>query len=141
MSTPPGDLSTTAFQKAGHLRDLRPLLDLTMRVFLGVFAILVSSVLAADLPCDVQSDNCRAVINGSACFNEFMSAGNVNSILNCLAGTEGSATPKQKVCRGLRARQQDLHADTYACLQMCACTGCVAPVLVTLLNKNNVCSS
>ncbi|KAI1855939.1 hypothetical protein JX265_012022 [Neoarthrinium moseri] len=67
-----------------------------MRVFIGLVSLLACSVLA-DGPCDVMSDSCRAVINASACFNEFMAGGNKNSMLNCLAGTEGSATPQQKV--------------------------------------------
>lgn len=67
-----------------------------MRIELCMFWGLASLVLA-DGPCDVESDNCRAVINASACFNEFMSGGNTNSILNCLAGTEGDATPTAKV--------------------------------------------
>jgi hypothetical protein len=65
-----------------------------MRISAAVFAIFVSSALAAG-PCDPDSDSCRAVINASACFNEFM--GNKNSILGCLTGTEGSASPKDKV--------------------------------------------
>ncbi|KAF4625689.1 hypothetical protein G7Y89_g12471 [Cudoniella acicularis] len=89
-----------------------------MRVSLGLFAIFVSSALAAG-PCDANTDSCRAVINASACFNEFLSNGSKNSILNCLAGTDGAGTPKDK---------------------MCACTGCVAPVMVTWLTKNNVCT-
>ncbi|KUJ18628.1 uncharacterized protein LY89DRAFT_732181 [Mollisia scopiformis] len=89
-----------------------------MRFSLGVFAVFIIPALA-DGPCDVNSDSCRAVINASACFNEFMSGGNKASILNCLAGTDGAASPKDK---------------------MCACTGCVAPVMTAWLTKNNVCT-
>ncbi|CZR63198.1 uncharacterized protein PAC_13095 [Phialocephala subalpina] len=89
-----------------------------MRISLGLFAVFVSFALA-DGPCDPNSDSCRAVINASACFNEFMSGGNKNSILNCLAGTDGAGTPTAK---------------------MCACTGCVAPVMTTFLTKNKVCT-
>lgn len=67
-----------------------------MRIVLSLLAVFATSALA-DGPCDVESDNCRAVINASACFNEFISGGNKNSILNCLAGTEGNATPTEKV--------------------------------------------
>ncbi|TVY84839.1 hypothetical protein LSUE1_G000587 [Lachnellula suecica] len=89
-----------------------------MRISVTLFTIFLSSVFAAALPCDVESDNCRAVINASACFNEYMS-GSASTVLNCLAGTDGAATPKVK---------------------MCACTGCVAPVMLTFLSKNNVCT-
>lgn len=71
-----------------------------MRFLLGLFAVFIHSALAAG-PCDADSDNCRAVINGSACFNEFMASGNKNSMLNCLAGTDGAATPQQKVREGV----------------------------------------
>lgn len=67
-----------------------------MRIILSLLAVFASSAIA-DGPCDVESDDCRAVINASACFNEFISGGNKNSILNCLAGTEGDATPTAKV--------------------------------------------
>ncbi|KAH6671871.1 hypothetical protein B0J14DRAFT_82349 [Halenospora varia] len=97
-----------------------------MRFTFGIFAVFVSTALAGPLstlavdagPCAVNTDACRAVINASACFNEFMSGGNKNSILNCLAGTDGTQTPTEK---------------------MCACTGCVAPVMTTWITKNSVC--
>ncbi|KAK6855866.1 hypothetical protein PG995_008017 [Apiospora arundinis] len=67
-----------------------------MRAFLLFIALPILSS-AADLPCDVESDNCRAVINGSACFNKYLAGGgNTRLVLSCLAGTEGSATPQQK---------------------------------------------
>ncbi|KAK6834825.1 hypothetical protein PG987_009519 [Apiospora arundinis] len=67
-----------------------------MRTSLLFIALPILSS-AADLPCDVESDNCRAVINGSACFNKYLAGGgNTRLVLSCLAGTEGSATPQQK---------------------------------------------
>lgn len=116
-----------------------------MRASFGLLAIFVSTIFAAPAPsgpsdtCDVNSDNCRAVINASACFNEFMSggSGNKNSVLNCLAGTDGAATPTQKV------ELPDIQCDNAQAnnpLQMCACTGCVAPVLTQWIAKNKVCT-
>ncbi|KAK8058523.1 hypothetical protein PG994_008971 [Apiospora phragmitis] len=69
-----------------------------MRTSLLLLALSFLST-AADLPCDVESDNCRAVINGSACFNKYLAGGGGNTrlVLSCLTGTEGSATPQQKI--------------------------------------------
>lgn len=67
-----------------------------MRFQTSLLLIFISSALS-DGPCDVNSDSCRSVINGSACFNEFLSFGNKDQVLNCLAGTDGTATPQQKV--------------------------------------------
>ncbi|KAL2070815.1 hypothetical protein VTL71DRAFT_13841 [Oculimacula yallundae] len=83
---------------------------------LALITLFTTTIFAAT--CDVNSDNCRAVINASACFNKYMTGSNVNNILSCLTGTEGAATNKVK---------------------MCACTGCVAPVMTTFLTKNKVC--
>ncbi|PVH82170.1 hypothetical protein DL98DRAFT_586847 [Cadophora sp. DSE1049] len=83
---------------------------------LTLLAIFTSSAFAA--VCEVNTDNCRAVINASACFNKYMTGTNVNNILSCLTGTEGTATNKEK---------------------MCSCTGCVAPVMTNFLTKNKVC--
>ncbi|KAH7355109.1 hypothetical protein BKA65DRAFT_535397 [Rhexocercosporidium sp. MPI-PUGE-AT-0058] len=80
---------------------------------LALLTLFTSSTFGA--VCEVNSDNCRAVINASACFNKYMTGGNVNNILSCLTGTEGTATNKQK---------------------MCACTACVAPVMTAFLTKN-----
>lgn len=68
-----------------------------MRVSFGFVAIFITSALAADLPCDVDAENCRAVMDATACFNEYMSGGNKNTIMNCLVGTDGAGTPKEKV--------------------------------------------
>lgn len=70
-----------------------------MHASILLFALPILSAAAQDLPCDVESDNCRAVINGSACFNKYLAGGGGNTrlVLSCLAGTEGSATPQQKV--------------------------------------------
>ncbi|KAK0119691.1 hypothetical protein ONS95_011127 [Cadophora gregata] len=62
---------------------------------LTLFTLVTSSTFAA--VCEVKSDNCRAVINASACFNKYMTGTNVNNILSCLTGTEGTATNKEKV--------------------------------------------
>ncbi|KAF7536272.1 hypothetical protein G7054_g4696 [Neopestalotiopsis clavispora] len=80
-----------------------------MKVPISFTLLLLGSALAADLPCDVESDSCRAVINGSACFNKFMAGGNgnKNSMLSCLTGTEGSATPQQKVRPRIRYYQRE----------------------------------
>lgn len=67
-----------------------------MKIQTSLFLVFISSALA-DGPCDVNSDSCRSVINASACFNEFLSFGNKNQVLNCLTGTDGTATPQQKV--------------------------------------------
>ncbi|KAG4442374.1 hypothetical protein IFR05_002152 [Cadophora sp. M221] len=83
---------------------------------LALFTLFTSSAFAA--VCEVNSDNCRAVINASACFNKYMTGTNVNNILGCLTGTEGAATNKEK---------------------MCTCTGCVAPIMTSFLTKNKVC--
>ncbi|CAG8979616.1 hypothetical protein HYALB_00012593 [Hymenoscyphus albidus] len=88
-----------------------------MRISFSILAIFVASALA-DGPCDVESDNCRAVINASACFNKYMAGGNKANILSCLKGTDGAATETQK---------------------MCACTGCVAPVMTAFISKNKIC--
>jgi hypothetical protein len=72
-----------------------------MHISLSLIAAFLPVILAAG-PCDVESDNCRAVINGSACFNEFLAQGNKASILNCLAGTDGAATPTVKVWQNIR---------------------------------------
>ncbi|KAG4422005.1 hypothetical protein IFR04_004864 [Cadophora malorum] len=83
---------------------------------LTLLTLFTSSTFAA--VCEVNSDNCRAVINASACFNKYMTGTNVNNILSCLTGTEGTATNKEK---------------------MCSCTACVAPVMTNFLTKNKVC--
>jgi len=69
-----------------------------MHASLSLVAMFVTSALAQSLPCDVDNDNCRAVMDSTACFNEYMAGnGNKNSVLNCLVGTDGSATPAGKV--------------------------------------------
>jgi len=62
---------------------------------LTLLTLFTSSTFAA--VCEVNSDNCRAVINASSCFNKYMTGTNVNNILSCLTGTEGTATNKEKV--------------------------------------------
>lgn len=69
-----------------------------MRISFSLLAVFIASALA-DGPCDVESDNCRAVINASACFNKYMAGGNPNkaNVLSCLKGTDGTDTETQKV--------------------------------------------
>ncbi|POS78201.1 hypothetical protein DHEL01_v203417 [Diaporthe helianthi] len=67
-----------------------------MRIQPSLMLVFISSAMA-DGPCDVNSDSCRSVINASPCFNEFLSFGNKNQVLNCLTGTDGTATNQQKV--------------------------------------------
>lgn len=67
-----------------------------MRILFSLLAIFVASALA-DGPCDAESDNCRAVINASACFNKYMASATKANILSCLKGTDGTDTETQKV--------------------------------------------
>lgn len=83
----------------------------------SILSTLLFITVAFSLPCDVESDACRAVINASACFNEFMSGSNKNSVLNCLTGTEGAQTPTQKVCNSYgesTGRERDARAVAVA---------------------------
>lgn len=76
-----------------------------MRFSVGLVAIFISCALSAptaDVPtagvCNVDSEGCRAVMDGTACFNEVGAASGAKaSMLNCVTGTDGASTPTQKV--------------------------------------------
>lgn len=72
--------------------------EVKMRIAFSPALLTLFTSLAFAAVCEVNSDNCRAVINASACFNKYMTGTNVNNILSCLTGTEGAATNKEKVC-------------------------------------------
>jgi hypothetical protein len=86
-----------------------------MRISLGVLAIFASCALAATTPvCDPNSDACRAVMDGTACFNENnASTGSKNAILACLTGTDGAGTPTQKVRANCHTPDENMNAAKF----------------------------
>jgi hypothetical protein len=89
-------LSIREKQSSLQIQHSHPRTQLKMHIYFSLIAIFLPIILA-DGPCVVDSDNCRAVINASACFNKFLGQGNKANVLSCLAGTEGDATPTVKV--------------------------------------------
>jgi len=115
-----------------------------MRFSFGFLALTATCALASPLSttvaagiCDVSTDGCRAVMDGTACFNEVgAGSGSKASMLACLTGTDGTGTTTQKVS----ANTFSTESFAKISLQMCGGQCCVAPVLQTWITKNLACT-
>jgi hypothetical protein len=51
-------------------------------------------------PCDLTTDECVEVIDGSACYNSAIQAGNLTALMSCYPGGEKQVLPPERASLG-----------------------------------------